>query len=100
MDKRYSIITNDLEHCIECGRDGINKHEIFYGTANRKLSIKYGLVIPLCQEQHHDQYNSRGIHFDKGLCDKWHIIGQKKAMEFYKWTIEDFIKIFGKSYIK
>lgn len=100
VDKRYSILTNDLEHCIECGRDGINKHEIFYGTANRKLSIKYGLVIPLCQEQHHNQYNSRGIHFDKGLCDKWHIIGQKKAMEFYKWTTDDFIKIFGKSYIK
>ena len=47
--KRYSIITKDLEHCIECGRTGINKHEVFYGTANRKLSIEDGLVIPLCE---------------------------------------------------
>lgn len=99
MDKRYSIITNDLEHCIICGRQGINKHEIFYGIANRKLSIKYGLVIPLCQEIHHNQYDSKGIHFDKKLCNEWHKIGQEKAMEHYNWTIEDFIKIFGKSYI-
>lgn len=99
MDKRYSIITDNLEQCVECGKKGINKHEIFYGTSNRKLSIKYGLVIPLCQAYHHNQFDSIGIHFDKELCDKWHKIGQKKAMEYYNWSEEDFIRIFGRNYL-
>ncbi|MBP3920799.1 MAG: hypothetical protein J6D28_04465 [Bacilli bacterium] len=98
-DKRYSIITDNLEQCIECGRYGINKHEIFYGTGNRQLSIKYGLVIPLCQAEHHNQYQSKGIHFDTELCDKWHKIGQEAAMKHYNWTKDDFIKIFGRNYL-
>ena len=28
--KRYSILTDDLEHCIICGRPNVNKHEIFF----------------------------------------------------------------------
>ncbi len=63
---RYSIITDDLKICAECGNENcdINLHEIFYGTGKRKLSIKYGLVIPLCSDKCHDQVNSTGIHFD------------------------------------
>jgi hypothetical protein len=99
MDKRFSIITNDLEHCIECGRPYINKHEIFYGTGKRQLSIKYGLVIPLCQQNHHNQFQCKGIHFDTKLCDKWHKKGQQIAMDYYGWTKEDFIKIFGRNYL-
>lgn len=98
-DKRFSILTDNLEQCIECGRYGINKHEIFYGTGKRKISIKYGLVIPLCQAEHHNQYDCKGIHFDTVLCEKWHKIGQQKAMEHYDWTVEDFIKIFGRNYL-
>lgn len=48
MKKRYSIITDDLTHCIECGRTDVELHEVWYG-ANRKLSIEDGLVIPLCK---------------------------------------------------
>jgi len=95
--KRYSIITNDLEHCIECGRTGINKHEVFFGTANRKLSIEDGLVIPLCESYHHNQYDCIGIHFDKDLNKKWKKIAQKKWQEHYGKTEEDFIKRYGKN---
>ncbi len=97
--KRYSILTDDLEHCIICGRDNVNKHEIFFGTANRQLSKNYGLVIPLCQKYHHNQYQSKGIHFDSKLCEEWQKIGQRAFMEKYDKTKEDFIKIFGKNYL-
>lgn len=97
--KRYSIITDDLEHCIECGRTNINKHEIFYGEKNRELSKKYGLVIPLCEAYHHNQYQSKGIHFDAELCKKWHIKGQEAFMEHYNKTADEFRQIFGKNYI-
>lgn len=95
---RYSILTDDLEHCIICGRPYINKHEIF-GASNRELSKKYGLVIPLCQEFHHNQYQCRGIHFDKALMDKWHKIGQEKFMEYYNKSADEFRQIFGRNYL-
>lgn len=97
--KRYSILTDDLEHCIICGRSNVNKHEIFFGTANRQLSKNYGLVIPLCQVYHHNQYECKGIHFDKELCKEWQKIGQKAFMEYYNKTIEEFIQIFGKNHL-
>lgn len=97
--KRYSILTDDLEHCIICGRPKVNKHEIFFGTANRQISKNYGLVIPLCEEIHHNQYACKGIHFDKNLCDEWHRIGQEKFMEYYNKTIDEFRGIFGKNYL-
>ena len=52
--ERELLFTDDLEHCIICGRSPINKHEIF-GGRNRLNSIKYKLVIPLCTCEHHNQ---------------------------------------------
>lgn len=96
--KRYSIITNDLEQCIECGLNNVELHEVFFGTANRKLSIEDGLVIPLCKARHHAG-NLIGIHKDKDLNEKWKKIAQKRWQEFYGKTKEDFIKRYGISYI-
>ena len=79
---RFSLFTDDLEHCIICGKSPVNKHEIF-GGRNRLNSIKYGLVIPLCTCEHHDQINCKGIHFDKKLQDEWHIKGETKFNEVY-----------------
>ena len=41
---RFSILTNDLDHCIICGDKKDHLHEVFFGR-NRTNSIKYGLVI-------------------------------------------------------
>ena len=95
--KRFSILTNDMTKCIECGCKGtMNLHEIFFGR-NRQNSIKYGLVIPLCQREHHNQYECKGIHFDIELCSKWQKIGQQKFEETYPDL--DFISIFRRNYL-
>lgn len=95
--ERKSLFTDDLEHCIICGKSPVNKHEIF-GGRNRLNSIKYDLVIPLCTCEHHDQVNRRGIHFDKKLRDEWHIKGQLKFIESYPNLV--FEDIFKKNYLK
>ena len=94
---RFSLFTDDLNHCIICGKSPVNKHEIF-GGRNRLNSIKYGLVIPLCTCEHHDQLNCRGIHFDKKLRDEWH----KKGQVVFEQTYPDlkFEDIFKKNYLK
>lgn len=94
-NQRYSLFTDDLEHCIICGRPNVNLHEIFFGR-NRQNSKDYGLVIPLCQEFHHNQYNCTGIHFDIELCEYWHQVGQRKFEETYD---ENFIDIFKRNYL-
>ena len=94
---RFSIFTDDLEHCIICGLPNVNKHEIF-GGRNRTNSIKYGLVIPLCTKRHHNQIEKKGIHFDEILKQEWHKKGQTKFNEVYPDL--NFIDIFFRNYLK
>ena len=95
--KRYSILTEDLKHCIICGKAPVNKHEIFFGS-NRHNSIKYGLVIPLCTKEHH-KGNAEGIHKDKELDLIWKKKGQLAYMKHYNKNVEEFISVFGKNYL-
>lgn len=95
--KRFSILTDDLKHCIICGKAPVNKHEIFYGS-NRHNSIKYGLVIPLCTSEHHVG-NAKGIHADKKLDLEWKQKGQQVFMKHYNKNVDEFISIFGKNYL-
>lgn len=96
--KRYSIITNDLEHCIVCGTNNVELHEVFYGIRNRNKSIEDGLVIPLCHKYHHHG-NLVGIHQDIQLDLKYKKIAEKKWIEYYNKTTNDFIKRYGRNYL-
>lgn len=79
--------------------EGTHRHEIFFGTANRKKSIKYGLVVFIRPEDHnmseYGVHNRKGHEFDMYLKK----LGQERAMDEYSWTTDEFIEIFGKSYI-
>ena len=96
--KRYSIITNDLEHCIECGNKNIELHEVMFGGRNRNKSIEDGLVIPLCKKYHH-RGNLVGIHKDKELNLKYKKIAEERWLEYYNKNVDDFIKRYGKNYL-
>ena len=93
---RFSIITNDLEHCYLCTKQGIKNipkddlHELIEGK-NRQVSMKFGLVIPICRKCHEIVTN------DKTLQDKLHKVAQKEFKKHYK--TENFVQIFGKNYI-
>lgn len=93
---RFSIITKDLEHCYLCIKQGIKDipkddlHELIEGK-NRQVSMKYGLVIPICRKCHEIVTN------DKTLQDKLHKVAQKEFKKRYK--SENFVQIFGKNYL-
>ena len=91
-----SIISN-IRECYFCRRtQNLNKHHIFFGTANRRLSEEDGCWVYLCTE-HHTMTNQsvhRNIDVDLRLkreCQKeWEgIYGDR----------EQFIKRYGKSYL-
>lgn len=89
---RFSILTNDLDHCVICGAKKDHLHEVFFGR-NRINSIKYGLVIPLCTSHHVE------IHKNREWQEYWHIIAQKRFMEYYHKSSDDFIGIFKINYL-
>lgn len=76
--------------------EGSHRHEIFFG-ADRKKSIKYGLVVFL-KPEHHNMSNV-GVHFNHAFDLTLKSIGQTVAQEYYHWTKDDFIEKFGRSYI-
>lgn len=76
--------------------NGSHKHHIFFGS-NRKNSEKYGLFVFLRPELHN--LTDKGVHFNKEFDLYLKKIGQQSAMDFYGWTIEQFISVFGKNYL-
>lgn len=87
---RFSIITDDMEHCILCGNKKDHIHEVFPG-AFRQRSIKEHMVLPLCSSHH------RQIHNDTELSLYWKRSCQKLFEKSR--TRDEFIKIFGRSYL-
>jgi len=77
-----------------CCRPYAERHEVFYGTKCRQLSIKYGMQKDLCPEHHR---GPAGPHKNK----EYDLLLKREAQK--KFEIEhsraEFIKIFGKSYL-
>ena len=93
-----SIMTNDLTRCYVCGcTRGIEVHHVIHGTANRKLSDKYGLVVGLCYMHHRGDF---GVHGKNGqpLNRKLKIEAQEAFTDAYPQL--SFREIFGKNYIE
>lgn len=89
---RYSILTDDLEHCYICRFQGKkvlrdDLHEVYNG-ANRKRSILNGLVVPLCRRHHQNEE----------ILSELKVATQR--MYEVNHTRDEFIKLIGKSYIK
>ena len=87
-----SIIQKERE-CLICGDTyHLELHHIFFGTANRKLSDKYGLTCYLC---HYHHTGRAGVHFDKEIDNKLKRYAQKRFEAVYS---ENFKDIFGKNF--
>lgn len=95
-------IIQDEKECFLCrylydSENIINLHDhhIFFGTANRTQSEIYGLKVWLCICHH--TVGIGAVHRNKDYDIILKEIAQKKFEETH--TREEFIKIFGKSYL-
>lgn len=92
--KYYSVFTEDMEHCIECGRQPVQYHHVFGGYAgNRDHATEDGLVIPLCLDHHINIHNDP----NKRLERKWRTLAQAIFEETH--TREEFRARYGRSYL-
>lgn len=94
MKERYSIF-NNLNKCYFCGRPREAIHEVYFGTANRKVSIEHGFCVGLCNE-HHNMGND-SVHFNKAKDLHLKQLYQKKYEETH--SREEFIKLIGRNYL-
>lgn len=95
MKKLFSVLTDDLEHCYICGSYEVAIHHVF-GGSNRKLSEKYGFLLPLHPRWHN--MSNDGVHFNRALDLKF----KQQAQTYYEQHIgtrAEFIIEFGKSWL-
>lgn len=99
MNKEYCIMDISDKPGMEWNNvrfPGSHRHEVF-GAANRMKSIEDGLVIFLTPEMHN--MSNKGIHFNKRFSEYAKKIAQRRWMEFYNKSKEDFIKRYGRNYL-
>ena len=93
--KLFSVLTDDMEHCIITGDGNVAIHHVFNG-ANRKRSEKYGFLVPLRPDWHN--MTPYSVHMDQRFDDSL----KRMAQEYYEahyGSREDFRSEFGKSYL-
>lgn len=94
FNKRVEDPWNFANACVVCGFSPVDIHHCIPGVANRKVSDKYNLVIPLCRKHHREMHDKP----NQGLDLFW----KQEAQRYYEahyGTREDFIKDFGRSWL-
>ena len=87
---RTSLFTNDLKHCYMCPNPKDHLHEVIFGK-NRINSMKYGLVIPVCNKCHEMIHNDSKIQLEH----------KKRGQVLFNKTYPNlnFIDIFHENYL-
>ena len=87
MMRRHSTFSE----CEMCGREAVNHHHVFFGSANRKKSEHWGMVAELCYDCH------ALVHADNtarvALCQRYQRIFEEE------YSHELFMAEFGRSYL-
>lgn len=73
----------------------VQEHHVIFGSANRKLSEKYGLKVYLCLEHHEE--SKEAVHKNAEIA----LILKKEAQKCFEehYPNLSFLKIFGKNYL-
>lgn len=88
-------ILQDEKACYLCGAVvGLELHHIFAGTANRKISTKYGLTCWLCRPCH---TGTHGAQYDKTLNMRLKAEAQLAFERTH--SHDEWMKIIGKNYL-
>jgi len=77
---------------IECAR-----HHVFFGSANRTLSDKWGMVAWLCPACHDLVHSNACLPFG----DSYNLMLKQRYQKMFeqRHPAESFIKIFGRNYL-
>lgn len=95
MATKKSVLVTDMSYCIVCGNPNREIHHVFFG-AKRPISDKFGYILPLCYEHHRTGRDSP--HQNRFTDLKYKRMAQIHFEKVHG-TRQDFIRVFGKSYL-
>lgn len=75
--------------------EGLEQHHIMHGTANRKISEKYGLKVWLCVRHHRE--GPEAVHTNRNIDLELIKDGQRKFEELY--SHDEWMSAFMKNYL-
>lgn len=78
-----------------CGKPAECIHEVYFGTANRQISIQNGFCAGLCHKEHNMSNSS--VHYNRAMDLKLKRTYQKEYEKTH--TRQDFINLIGKNYL-
>lgn len=91
-------LISDNQVCVVCGTTyWLERHHV-YGASNRNKSEEDGAWCYLCHNHHTGSRHS--VHMDAEMAWKLKEYTQRKWMERYGKTEEDFRKRYGRSYLQ
>lgn len=90
-DGRHDVIISWFDH----REPWLVRHEVFHGP-NRQTSIRYGLYVFLPPKAHN--MSEYAVHFNRYFEEYLQATSQKRAMEHYGWTLEDWMRVIGRNY--
>ena len=95
--EEYCIMQDNPPYWRNKRLDGLVRHEVMFGTRNRQKSIDDGLVVFLTPELHN--MSNKGVHFNRDFDLMIKKAGEKRWLEYYNKTIDDWIKKYGRNYL-
>lgn len=92
---RDSILQSSRE-CWFCGRvDGLERHHIYGGNPNRRISETNGFVVWLCHDHHNEP--PYGVHFNREMS----LALKRECQTAFEKTHsrEEFMRLIGRNYL-
>lgn len=88
-ENRCCYICKNSTSCVE-------KHHVYFGTANRKISKDNGFEVDLCFKHHRGTsgvHGKNGLEINTRLKRKWQVDYEKTH------TREEFMRLIGRNYL-
>ena len=88
---------NEFGYIGDLTDKGLDKHHVIFGTANRKLSEKWGLWVYLCKKHHNEDHGLFAVHYNKKLREDLCKDAETAFLKAH--SFDDWMSIFGKNYL-
>ena len=86
-----------LGYSGELTSEGLDKHHVIYGTADRKLSEKTGLWVYLCKKHHNEDHGPFAVHYNRAVREDLCRDAERAYLKTH--TFEEWMSTFMKNYL-
>lgn len=86
-----------LGYMGELTSEGLDKHHVIYGTANRKLSDQTGLWVYLCKRHHNEDHGPFAVHFNRHIREDLCKDAERAYLRDH--SFEEWMSLFRKNYL-